>query len=163
MAIDQTLKSVFTKALVANSTATSFTTPAATTTEPTGTGVHELSNNSGNNHLMVIPYGTTAGTVDLRVLGWELFDGLWIPKTMVIVRATLEANLPGVAGASIVNTELFADLIAFQAGDSAAVIPAVGANNLAWFSVDMKGSQKFKFEFDLIATTTNANAIWRTF
>ncbi|MGI9543775.1 MAG: hypothetical protein ACR2MX_10980 [Cyclobacteriaceae bacterium] len=109
-----------------------------------------------------MPYGTDTDnqTLNVRLLLWEVFHGLWMARTGVIVACTFNSTLNGVSGSVPSDTEFLCDVITFTSGDSSAIIPVVGANNLAWVDMNMDGAKKVEFEFDR-GTAASGNALFR--
>ncbi len=126
----ETLSRSYQKAFAANLVATSFASCVATTTEPTGNGVIDLTAGGPGGgaggivpqYMMVLPYGLGASNdgFSLRIIGWRRCNTplgaatsvltLWVPTTFVEVACLLGAST-GVAGASVLNTECFCDTI----------------------------------------------------
>ena len=106
------------RARVANSTNSGgFPALAPTTTKPlvdsaTGaTGVVDLGNNPPR-LVKLIPFGVGANntTFDVRLTAWHNAAGLWVPTVLLQFTATLSAAV-GVAGATVLDTERFADTL----------------------------------------------------
>jgi hypothetical protein len=169
------------KALLAgnsNQATGSYVSRIPTVTEPIQDGVIDLWQQSAivQRHVMVIPYGL--GTVDdtflMRILAWRLIGDydtpkgdLWIPTVIGEYGCTLGA-LTGVAGAPILNTELFVDAITITSeGTYTAVTTRTGATRIyapgddlvAHLVVCLDGAQKVEFLFQQSTNTPTMNAL----
>jgi len=166
----ETLSMKFVKArrdasgVAANATNATFPSKVPTITKPSGAGVIELcSPDKGavaQNGIVLIPYGTGSdnNTFELRVIGWRLVTndegkaGLWIPVLLVELHCTLSAAV-GVAGATVVNTERFADTISLTTGNDDVSVDIVSPTGeiIAHAMLDLKG-------FNLVETTFSINS-----
>lgn len=156
----------FAKACTVNSTDSSFPARVATITEPTGSGVIELTRGPTDqsfNNLLVVPYalGSDNDTFNVLALGWRQVSGLWLPVTLAQVACTC-CTLVGVAAQAVLNTEHFVDTITLTYGNAGVSVEVVtNANNLiAHFMVDCKGFEKVELIFDLGTTPTSMNALY---
>jgi hypothetical protein len=145
--------------------------------------VFDLSGRPGGeyvqNRAIVCPYAVAAdnGTFSVRAIGWRsLVDpaptsptpvaatGLWVPVLLAEVLCTVSANVPGVAGMTIVATELFADTISLvgTSGNTTQVLITSPANDAtaAHFTVDLKGFELFELTFATGGVATSCNAIF---
>lgn len=168
MSIYQTDALEFTELLAANSTATSFTANAATTTEPTGTGIVTLSRVNGRVHdnVLLVFFGTDANneTFDARVTGWSKVGTLWVPVVLAEFECILGAGV-GVSGASVADTDFFVDTIAIDAAFSglsgtAVQVCSPTGDQVAHVLMDMKGFAKMEVEFDLTGGAS-ANCLYK--
>ena len=110
----------FAKARTTNATDTSFASKVPTTTKPSGEGVINLKREArASQWVELVPYGTgdANDVFEMWVIGWREIDGLWVPKRLVKLTCTLGA-MTGVAGASVLATELFCDTVTASMGIS---------------------------------------------
>jgi hypothetical protein len=164
----------FARVRATNSTATSFTAPTATTTEPTADGVVSVPGRTGGrrvgpSNVLLMPFGTGSDntTFDVRVIGWRLAGGsLWVPKILCQFTATLSAFV-GVSGSDQVsNSERVADTVSDPVTGTGVVgttcQPGSPANDTpADYLVDARGVQKLEVQFDLTgATAANCLYAW---
>lgn len=173
----------FRRALATNSSDANFVSKAATITEPTNDGVLTLVPSSGGlfpERLELIPFGVSAAndTFSMRVLGWSpvLLDTkttLWVPVTLGEFACTLGA-MTGVAGAAVLNTELFVDTITMVAARNEDRVIGAGtavnsdtyvnspANDTpAHIRLRISGYQKVEFIFDQTLNTPTMNTLYR--
>ena len=122
----------FRKALATNSTSTAFTAQVATTTEPTGDGVFNLTKaavgwgleHNVPSHFQLVPYGTAADNdiFDFRVWGYSRLEGttvIYIPLLLLDVSVVLSAT----TGTPIAANTFLADTLTINDG---------GADNAIW-------------------------------
>lgn len=153
------------KALAANSTDTSFAALAPTTTMPSTGVVNMLSAGAQYsgvpNNLLLAFYGTGAEntTYSARVTGWSKIDTLWVPAPLAELACTLGTAV-GVAGASVVATERFADTITQASGAASIVISSLADNRVGWVLIDPLGHELVQVSFDMTGAT-NGNAIYK--
>lgn len=163
----------YAKALATSSAATSFTSLIPTGTEPTGDGVINLgfAADIAPNFLELIPYGLGDDNDEfsMRVTSWTRYGDnpetyLWIPKPLLEVACVMSAAV-GVAGKLIIATERFCDSIAIVgaiglSGESVRII-SPGSDLIASILLDVQGSQKVQFTFDMTTgSPTNANCLY---
>jgi len=156
------------KARVTNSTANSFAARVSTTTVPADDGVVDIraGGSTTPTWLMLVPYGvaTSNDTFDVRVIGWRKVSTLWVPTILVQFSAIIGAAT-GVAGAAVLDTELFADTLS----DPPAGMGSVGVNcqpsspandTVAHYLVDTRGCEKIEILFDRTGTPpTSVNCL----
>lgn len=166
----------FAKFCSANATDASYPSKIATTTTPTGGGVVDLSCTSnvygtmGPSSLLVIPFGTGSdnNTFKMRLYGWRycLISGsttLYIPTILCAFTCTLSAAV-GVASATLVATERFADTLTADAMNPASVTLVSNAlDTPAHFVVDVKGFTMVEATFDRNSSATACNALYATY
>lgn len=177
-----TISRLFRKALTTNSTSSSFPSKIPTVTEPTNDGVIDFrrggANNSVPQFMQVLPYGlgSDEDAFSLRILGWRhIGEGppqgsptwLWVPVILAELTCTL-GTAAGIAGAQVLNTELFADTLTIvseptitaattRQGTVDMMSPA--NNTPAWFSLALDGHEKIEFVFDQTTNTPTMNAL----
>lgn len=157
------------RALAANSTASSFAAKTPTATAPSGAGVFSLDQQSYAK-LRASPYGagTDGQTFSVRVVGWKPVPNLtageflWVPTILTEYACTLSAFV-GVAGQVIDENQRFADTLALVANvggtDGQNTTKYSPANDTpGWFVVDLQGSEKIEFLFDMTGATSG-NAV----
>ncbi len=178
----ETNSTLFRKARSVNQTSNGYVSKVPTNTEPgtpnddagtaTGTSVIKLSSDSGSsaqNQAIIVPYGTGSnnGTFLMRAIGWRYVGTdpttrLWIPVVLGEWTCTLSSSIPGVAGKTIVATELFADTIVIvgtTGGDNALGISSPAADIMAYIILDLRGSQKLELTFTTGGSATDCNAL----
>jgi hypothetical protein len=146
-----------------------------TLTAPTGDGVVIGYNLPGNlvsadaktpMLLKLWPYGVGAATntMSLRVLGWDLLNGIeWIPTPLVEYQATLSTYTGLGTGGVLLSTELFADRATIAGGYNANVDTTVKspANNTpCLITVDILGFPIVEVIFTTGGVATNCNALF---
>lgn len=155
----------FAKLLSSNSTDSSFASKVPTVTEPTGTGVLELSSIPGSmsDNILLVPFG--AGNDDttfvLRLIGWRKVSALWVPIPLCQVTATLSTAV-GVSGAAVTDSDRFADTLALASGFNSNVsteIVSPTGNIIAHVMQDVKGFAKVEITFDMTGATSG-NALY---
>lgn len=166
----------FRKWLSTNSTSNAYALPAVAETNPASLGAIGMSLPGGmgkslGNSLILAPFGTDAAdeTFGVRLYGFRRMGpapsggvgdpaGYWVAIPILAFTATLGTGT-GVAGASVTNTDFFADEISAITGTQAYDAPAVPANTRAWITVDVKG-----FEYVLpdisVGTAASGNFLW---
>lgn len=170
----------YAKVFSANLNASSFASKPPTTTEPTNDGVIDVAKGAGviPQWLLFLPYGLGSDndTFSFRVLGWRKIKGslvsLWVPVTLGEFACTL-GSLSGVAGAPVINTELFVDTItpvaaslpdrdigAGTAVTSDVYISSPANNTAAWVKLRLDGTTKFEFLGDQTLNTPTMNALY---
>lgn len=164
------------KALAANSTSTSFTAQIPVATEPSGTGVFNLtaldpgvgSATHVPSHIILHPYGTDGNddTFDMRLWGYNKVaaSDLWVP----ILLLDLSVILGNISGAAVGTGVFMADSLTVNDG---------GADNGPWSHLvnsaeelgasiitHLKGCQYIKFDWDLAGAqeAVAMNCFWRT-
>lgn len=125
------------------------TKPAASATRTVitlGDGSQDPPNKKPGVTLKVMPFGGDADNdkIFVKVQGWNKVKGvtgattqLWVPKTIVIVEATLTSALPGVALMPVVATEFFADTLALSGNGFAVLHNGTLDVDPAWFECDV--------------------------
>ena len=159
-------------ALTANATDTSFPTRNATTTEPTGTGVIDVSNNGNvtRNALRVEFHGTDTAdqTFKCRILGWNKIPkgsstyDLWKYIVLAEVTCTLGTKT-GVASTPVNASQLIVDTITLATGYNSNVAVEVVSptgQEPAHIVIDTKGCQKIEFIFDRNSSAVSCNAVY---
>lgn len=168
----ETVSMSFRKARSANSTDSGFPSRVPTMTAPSGTGVINLCTSDGmlaQNGMVLLLYGLGADndTMSCRVIGWrsvgenDVTTGLWIPVILCEFAAVL-SGATGVAGATILNTERFADTITLTTGNDDVSVDIVSPTGdvIAHAMMDLKGFQKVELTFKLGGTPpTSMNAL----
>lgn len=136
---------------------------AATTTQPSGTGVVQAPAPSGwvPRWLRLLPFGTGAdnATFTLQVLGWTCIDSLWVPTILFEAVCTL-STFVGIAGQPVTNSERFADTIGAPAKGTAGVdcvVLSPADNTPASVQVDCKGCSIIEVR---VGGTANGNALY---
>ena len=160
-----TLIAQFSKARTANSTDSAFASRVPTTTKPADDGVLQAVayGRAVRSSVLIEPFGAGGDntTLDVRVIGWAQASGLWIPTILCQVACTLSGAL-GVSGATVLNTERFADIITLTSpfGTSGVdVLVSSPANDTpGHIVVDAKGHQLVELLFKT-GTATNGNAL----
>ncbi len=155
------------KALATNSTATSFTAPAATLTRPAN-AISVRRAGSVANRIMVVPYalGDDDDVFDMWVTGWRKItaDGvtLWVPTRLVKLTCTV-GTCVGVAASPVLATERFADTITASMGVSNVSYELFSTtdNTPAHAIVSLDGCDLVEFTFDLTTgDPTSANCLY---
>jgi hypothetical protein len=182
----QTLSLDFRPIRATNATDNGYPTRNPTATEPSGTGdnaaqasasgVFDLAGNgiiTDKNRVILVPYGagSDTNTFSMRVIGWRRAYGrtgndpnklLWIPIPLADFLCTLSVQT-GVAGKSVINTDLFCDTIALTGttgNDDVSLDLVSPANNLTGHVVlDLKGFQKLEVTFTTGGSATSCNAL----
>lgn len=160
----------FSKALSQDAADSSFPAKVPTATEPSGDGVINLSNGSGNvpNALVVAPFGVGGDndTFSVRVIGWRKVgyapsESIWVPVVLVELACTM-STVTGVSGRLVTDSHRFVDTITLVSGNDDISVDIVSptGNVLAHAVVDLKGFQKVEFTFDSTAAgTTGMNCL----
>ncbi len=157
----------------ANSTATSITFPVPTLTEPTGDGVIGMNRSSGYsgeysaNGLIIIPYGagSATNTMLMNCYGWRptigrLAKPLWVAFELATFTVTL-CTVPGIAGADVNESQLFAGTISLGVGTanvSNEIVSPTG-NVVGHILLDTKGCVLVQILFDRNSSSTSCNAL----
>ena len=155
------------KVFTTNSTSASITAPAATLTEPVGSGVVDLrSGIKGPNFGELIFYGAGAdnNTASVAVYLWLLVGKTWIPIQVLGLDLALSTAV-GVSGGDVLDTERFVDTIASTAGApsvSSADVLSPANNTPGKIVFDLQGAQKVEVRVNK-GTATNMNALFRGF
>lgn len=123
------------------------------------------------NFIILCPYalGSDNNTFSLRVIGWraigENVEGtmLWIPVPLVELACTISGTQIGVAGKTILNTEMFADTLTIagttaNAGVSVDVVSPAN-DTIAHATVDLSGFEKCEICFSTGGSATSCNAL----
>jgi len=168
-------KLVFRRCLAANSTATGWTDPDNTTTQPVTTATRFVSEKRGTG-IMLWPFGTDAAneTFLMRVIGWSMIQSPavaveWSATLLQQFLVTLSENV-GAAGV-LAATDLIADTIVT---DLTGLTGAVLSPNYTIFSpannfgqagvyVGLEGFQygEVQFHRNSSAASANASYAWR--
>lgn len=166
--VSETRVGAYQKFYETNSTDASFPSRIPTTTAPSGNGVLVPPGSglggarNAPSAAMVVPYGVGADntTFKIRIIGWRLIGTLYVPTILCEFTCT-NSTAVGVAGATVVATERFADTLTANAFNPSGGVEAVSvANNTpAHFLVDCKGCQYIEATFDMNASATSANAL----
>ncbi len=178
MALLETYCSSFRKARSVNQTSNGYVSKLPTATEPsgdagsaTGASVIDIApiGGVGQNGCRCVFYGVGSNnnTFSSRVIGWssvgdnDVNTKLWIPVILVEFAVTLSSTPIGVAGKTIVATELFADTITLTYGNANVSVDIVSpaADIIASAIFDVKGFQKIEFSFTTGASATSCNAL----
>ena len=168
--VNLTRSNGFKKFYATNATDASFPSKIATTTQPANDGVYDFTANgiSPNGLLIpsaivVIPYGVGSdnNTQKIRIIGWRLIGTLWVPTPLCQFTCTLSAAV-GVAGATVVATERFADTLTADSMNPSGGVEAVSPTGdlVAHFVVDIKGCPIIEATFDRNSSATSCNALW---
>lgn len=179
MYLDQ-LSRPFAKAWAANANTSSFASKIPTITEPTNDGVVNLTAGYSAGGItpitmMVLPYGLGADedAFDMRIIGWRHIGPaapaipLWVPTILGQFSCTL-GTAAGVAGAPVLNTELFADTITVGSEPTiTADVTRFGtvrvysptANLVAYLIIQVYGCEKVEFSFDQTTNTPTMNCL----
>lgn len=176
----ETLSQSFRKARSTNQTSNGYVSKVPTATEPkgdagtaTGASVIDLATGGhySQNAVLIVFYGVGSNnnTFSCRLIGWRqvgannALTDLWIPVPLFEVQVTLSSTPVGVAGHTIVATELFADTIALTgttANDDVSIDITSPANDtIAHLVADVKGFTKIELSFTTGASATSCNAL----
>ena len=176
----ETLAGRLQKARSVNQTSSSFVSKVPTTTTPlgdagsaTGASVLDMVRNSGEsqNLVKIKPYGVGSNntTFSVRVIGWaaianagNVISNLWIPELLGEFLCTLSSACPGVAGATVTDSEYFVDTITqTYPATATSSIEAVsnGADLIAHIVLDAKGNEKIELSFTTGSSATSCNAL----
>lgn len=152
-----------------NKTDTSFPSKVATTTAPSNDGVITFPATAGGvggvpSRIMIIPYGTgdDDDVFDMRIIGWRLVGTLYVPTILAQLTCTMSTAV-GVSGATVSNTERFADTITLAAAYSSTqnVVTSPTGNVIAHVTMQTKGFSILEATFDMTTgDPTNANCLW---
>ena len=144
------------RAFETNSTASSITLGVPSATEPTGTGVFNLSGmgprtfgeNRGN--LLIKPFGSDADGKEFRLIveGYHLFrtqgtsgviQNLYIPTTLAVLDCTMGISVSGVSLGSpemLADTDRFAENVVMATGTSVSESSLARVSSMAATSGD---------------------------
>ena len=161
------------KAFATNSTSSSFAALIPTVTEPSGDGIWPTSiGGAARKQVECLFFGAGAdnATFDVQLIGWKRLPSptnaslhLWIPTLLASFTCTIDAVQIGIAGAVCVATDLFVDTIVAKTGttdDGINIdILSPAGSSIGQVTVDLKGSQKLQFSFDMTGAT-NGNALF---
>lgn len=166
-----TTASDFQKGQSTNSTDSSFDSIVPTTTEPEAAATRAVIEMRGSNtqqsnsNLCLVFYGTGNDdtTIAIRIVGWRKVGTLWVPTVLLELTATLSAAV-GVSGATVIDTERFADTLAPAAAwedleGSAFTITSPTNNLIAQVLIDARGYEKIEISYDLTGATA-ANCLY---
>lgn len=153
-----------------NVTAASITFPVPSLSAPTGDGVIPMGHGGGTsaNGLQLVPYGagSPTNTFSLNAYGWRPTEGyggtkpLWVAYLLASFTCTL-CTVPGLAGADVDDSQLFAGTIALVVGNaniSNEVISPTG-NVVAHIVLDAKGSRFVEVRFGTGSSATSCNCL----
>lgn len=150
----------YTKGRATNSTATSFASKLATGTAPSGDGVISRSTRQAaivadNMRLIFWGAGSADQTFDIKAIGWNLQTDIWIPSKLFTAVCTL-GTMPGIAGTSIDENQLFVDKIVVTGGDDNVNVRVESPedNVSARIVFDSEGFQKLEVIFDMTGATS---------
>lgn len=156
----------FRKALTANTTESSFDSKVPTTTEPTGSDVFDIQfspDQRVHQGVQAIFYGAGSNnqTLTARLIGWKLYGDLWIPAVLAEIACTLSDTAVGVSGASIADTELFADTLVLASGFSTdnVKLTSPASDIVGHATINLDGYGKIEWSLK-VGTATNANALF---
>lgn len=174
----ETLSTSFRKVRSVNQTSNGYVSKVPTGVEPSGdagtaTGASVIDLGKGGmlaqNGALVCFYGVGSNnnTFSCRIIGWrsigenDVSTMLWIPVVLVEFALTLSSTPVGVAGKTILATELFADTIGLTYGndDVSVDIVSPAADIIAHAMLDLKGFQKVEFSFTTGGSATSCNAL----
>jgi hypothetical protein len=129
----------------------------------------------GDNALLVAPFGTGVDNSEgsIRFYGESRMEHpsitQWHPVFLAGVNVTLSTQV-GIVGGVVLNTERYADIVAFRAGegDANADYLTFPSNEPGWFALDHRGFDKVIAVFQNTAhgagaATTGLNILWRPF
>lgn len=155
------------RARTTNSTASSFRSTHHVTTEPSGDGIHELSQGGGGIvpcSVLFIPFGTgdDNDVLLLRILGWRRINPTttellsWKSFILASFTCTLGARV-GTASTMVNASQRYADTLVVikeptytadttREGDIKIFSPADDTE--AWAEVSLNGVEKIEFDFD---------------
>lgn len=159
------------KALSANNLTNAYPTTAPTGSQPTvGTnGVIDPTEVTGKawQTVQVLPFGGNNDNdqIVVRVVGWNRTktSGLWVPRILAEVTATLSSSITGVAAHDVLNTEFFADDLTLTSGGIAVLYKGATDSLPAFFEVDINGSALISVQCKTGTAGDAANALYRLF
>ena len=183
----QTLSNNSRKVRRTNATDNGFPSKLITATKPTGIGdsaaqatesaiIFDGSNaGAATYNAVVLQFfgaGANNNTFSARVIGWSklIEDGnvvtqVWVPTDLCELAVTLSSTLVGLAGKTVVATDLFADTIALTgttANDDVSIDIVSPANDRpAHVVLDIKGFQIIEVTFTTGASATDCNGLFR--
>jgi hypothetical protein len=168
-----TLPTKWQRLFAANQTGATVPAPAPTITQPSGDGVIPLNGMSNPPNVLALAFfgaGADDNTGLARVTGWKRCDlagsvTLWVPTPLALLDLTL-STMTGVAGAAILNTDRFVDIIAEVGGYTTAeeiLQAATAENTLAVYKVDVFGHELVQVQVGTNSSATNMNGIWSGF
>lgn len=139
----------FTSLYSAVVTSATITAPSATTTEPTGNGIYDMTQNHVPlNNAAIAFFGGNANndTFTARVTGWRRVGTLWVPIPLLAISGLL-GNHNGVSAAAVTNLQFFADTITIDTAFTAAYeVINPGSDQIAMVKVDMAGCEKLQVQ-----------------
>lgn len=172
------------KARSVNQTSASFVAKIPQAAEPSddagsATGQASIDMRAGGAHtqngLIIVPYcvGSDNNTFSVRVIGWRRFGVdpltlIWWPILLLEALCTADATLVGLAGKTIVATEIGADTITLVGTSGNAnvshelVSPADGVSQ-AHIIVDTKSCERIELSFSTNSSATSCNALVSSF
>jgi len=167
--MDLTRISDFTRVRTTNSTDATYPSRVPTLTEPTGNGVVEMAAIAGEmpSHLLMVPYATgpSNATFRSRMIGWRRLlsttgVALWLPVILGEFACTLGTTV-GVSGGAISTGERMVDTLTLNVGNANVSVEVVSPANdtIAHAVIDAKGFAKLEFLFEIVASTTDMNAL----
>lgn len=146
-----------------NSTDTAFDAHIPTTTEPAASATRGVLTTVGRESMLLAFFGTgnDNDTFDYKVIGWQKIATLWIATTIVQGSATLSACV-GVSGATIADTERFADTLDIDAGVGVVTNAPVADACPASLEIGVGPFDYVEVLFDRTGASA-ANAVYTTF
>ncbi len=184
MVIDQLSKEWWLPVLTANYATGSYPSKIPTVTRPSGSGVIDMTGGDYvPGHLLLIPYGTDAGThtAGMKVLGWRDTNQnpgnpqmrLWVPVVLCTVAITL-GSAAGVANADLGTTQKFATTMTMTGGPTFITSGAApvcldwfeispGSNAIGLVSVPTFGFKMMEVIFTTGSDVTDINALYTHF
>ncbi len=147
---------------------TTFTALAPTTTAPSASSSRAVITLAGRSALLLQFFGKNANNLSFkaRISGWAQASGLWTSTPLCEVTVTLSSSLPGVAAATVDNTNLFADTVALSGATGVGVVYTSPADDtgIATLEVPICGPFSFaEIQFIRNASATECNALVKTF
>jgi hypothetical protein len=162
------------RALVTNSTVTTFPGKLPLTAAPSGDGIFDIFDKNlvprlatdtyMPEQIALIPFGTNNDdeTFDMRLWGWSKVQGsdIWIPRLI----AQLAIILGDIAANAVGTLHFLANTITVTDGPSDTslyeLITPTALETAASIILPLGGVQHFEFDFD-IGTAATANCYWR--
>lgn len=143
------------RALLANSTDTSFAALAELVGNiPSALG-GELHNVAGKNQIIVWPFGVGADdiTFSMRIVGSWKGELSW-GQSVLFSCTNVCSTAVGVAGGDVLATDRYSDSITLVDGAAENIINTTTANTPALALVDMLGAQYIHFQFNMTGATS---------
>lgn len=155
-----------------NSTSTSFTAKTPTATEPSGTGIFDLTDtpygSAGQvaSYIEIIPFATDGNndTGDLRLWGWSEVanTALYIPRLL----AEINVVYGNISATAIAANTVMADTLTLADGAADGTFTSIispANDTTASILVHTRGCRWIEFDFDLAGAqeAVSQNAYWR--